>query len=490
MSWARGSQGASLEAGQASCYDVSGMKQPKPRLVPKDGDAKRDERAGGRAGQSAESLTEGTLVGDKYRLLSLLDEGGMGALWVAENEALHMQVALKVIRGDLANHRTAQMADRLLQEARASAKLGHPAIVRTLDFGTIEAGNPYIVMELLQGEDLASALERRGRVSAKKAVQILLPIIHALAAAHDKGIVHRDVKPENIFLASGDGTRVQPKLIDFGVAKLERPAAERLTGVGSVVGSPGYMSPEQARGDEAELEADIWSICVVAYEMITGRLPFQGKNQQAIFRSIIEDTAPPIASFRAGDDVLWAILDRGLQKDPEHRWESMRAMGVALGGWAADRGATEDICGGSIEAVWLSRVSATGSDGLGTMPPPADGDGPSSGTLAHRDANDTPILSAADISGVSIQPVAQDVAPQAASRPHVDSSPGVETAPEIVPSPSAAARMSNERFRIVVFAVTVVVVILGSIALWRLTEPEPPRAPAPLPAQPATGSGH
>jgi len=468
------------------------MKLPKPRLVPQDGDATEatsEEHAEGaasdRAKQTADSLDEGALVGDKYRLLTLLNEGGMGALWVAENEALHMRVALKVIRGDLANHGTARMADRLLQEARASAKLGHPAIVRTLDFGTIEAGNPYIVMELLQGEDLASALDRRGRVSAKKAVQILLPIIHALAAAHEKGIVHRDVKPENVFLASGDSARVQPKLIDFGVAKLERPASERITGVGTVVGSPGYMSPEQASGDEADFEADIWSICVVAYEMVTGRLPFQGKNQQAIFRSIIEDEAPPISSFRAGDDALWEILSKGLEKEPEERWESMRAMGVALASWAADRGATEDICGGSIEAVWLSRVSAGGTDGLGTVPPPADSDGLVP-RRARRDGPDaTPVVSDASISDASLEPVSQTTPTPVPSQPEALSGPE-DDVPATFPSPAVAdAPMSNERFRIVVIAITVAVVILGSIALWRLTEPAPPPAapatPAPQP---------
>ena len=170
---------------------------------------------------------EGDVVAGKYQLGRHLGEGGMGDVWLAHNETLDIDVALKLIRGELA---TAEMAERLLHEARAAARLGHPAIVRVNDFGKTDRGDPFIVMELLQGEDLGAALSSRGRLNAVTAVRTLLPIAHALMVAHNKGIVHRDLKPENVFLAKSDDGKLQPKLVDFGVAKLER-ATDLLKGI-------------------------------------------------------------------------------------------------------------------------------------------------------------------------------------------------------------------------------------------------------------------
>jgi serine/threonine-protein kinase len=149
---------------------------------------------------------EGGLVAGKYRLIRKVGEGGMGTVWVAHNEALDVPVAIKFIRaGEDANRHV----NRLTQEARAAAKIGHPAILRVYDFGKTDAGDPFIVMELLHGEDLAAALDRRGSLNERRAVQILLPVLHALVSAHAKGIVHRDLKPDNIFLAETDAGRIQ-----------------------------------------------------------------------------------------------------------------------------------------------------------------------------------------------------------------------------------------------------------------------------------------
>ena len=297
------------------------------------------------------------MIGQKYRLVRRLGEGGMASVWIALNEALDMHVAIKFIRGELASP---ALTDRLLNEARAAARLGHPAIVRVLDFGKTKPGDPYIVMELLNGEDLGTALERRGRIAAVKAVRTLLPIAHALATAHDKGIVHRDLKPENVFLAQNDDRSVQPKLVDFGVVKLDRPEFKRLTDVGTAVGSPGYMSPEQARGLDVDHRTDIWSFCVMLYEVVTGRLPFDGKTYNALLRSIIEDQPAPITNYAAGDSQLWAVLEKGLQKQPEARWSSMQEIGVALARWLTQNGVSEDIAGASLQAGWMqySRVDS------------------------------------------------------------------------------------------------------------------------------------
>ena len=279
----------------------------------------------------------GELVAGKYLLRDKLGEGGMGAVWRAYNETLEVEVALKLIRSEemLASD-GAHLGDRLLQEARAAARLGHPAIARVFDFGTTDRGDPYIVMELLKGEDLANAL----------------------AVAHATGIVHRDLKPENIFLARAEDGRVQPKLVDFGIAKIERKNKNnRLTQTGTMLGSPIYMSPEQARGDDVDHLADVWAICVVLYEMITGRPPFEGKNYNALLYSIIADEPPAATSFGAGDDELWLILRRGFEKDPDKRWQSIRELGENLARWLVARGSLEDITGASISAQWLRELN-------------------------------------------------------------------------------------------------------------------------------------
>jgi len=292
----------------------------------------------------------GDLIADKYRLGEKLGEGGMGEVWKAHNDTLDIDVAIKLIRGEVA---TSDMADRLLHEARAAARLGHPAIVRINDFGKTGLGDPYIVMELLAGEDLARALETRGRLSAIKAIRTMLPIAHALTVAHTKGIVHRDLKPENVFLARTDDGGIQPKLVDFGVAKLELPQTHRITQSGALLGSPLYMSPEQARGDDVDHRADVWALGVVLYESMTGRPPFEGKNYNAIIYSIIANPATPITEFGVGDEELWAVLERALQKDPDRRWYSMRDVGEALARWLGDRDIHEDITGATLQTTWF-----------------------------------------------------------------------------------------------------------------------------------------
>ncbi|HEX3595896.1 MAG TPA: serine/threonine-protein kinase [Polyangiaceae bacterium] len=326
----------------------------------------------------------GDVIANKYRLGNRLGEGGMGDVWLAHNETLDIDVALKLIRGELASP---EMTERLLHEARAAARLGHPAIVRVNDFGKTERGDPFIVMELLEGEDLAAALASRGRLNAIAAVRTLLPIAHALMVAHNKGIVHRDLKPENVFLAKSDDSKLQPKLVDFGVAKLERAQDQHLTQSREVVGSPLYMSPEQARGDEVDHRADIWAFAVLLYEAITGRAPFQGKNYNALLYSIVANPPTPAMELGGGDADLWTILERGFRKEADQRWFSMRDFGEALAHWLEDRDVHDDITGASLSATWLTwkkdedelhRPPAWGEDGPrgsqvpGALPPVPD----------------------------------------------------------------------------------------------------------------------
>lgn len=302
------------------------------------------------------------VIGGKYRLIRCVGSGGMGEVWIARNGVLDVEVALKLLHPDVDDP---SAADRLLREARAAARLGHRAIVRVFDFGTAEGGEPFLVMEKLEGEDLASRLERQGRLGATRAVQVILPIAHALAAAHAKGIVHRDVKPENIFLARVDGDDLQPKILDFGIAQLDRSTNLRLTQTGTLVGTPSYMSPEQARGETLDARADIFSLCVVLYETVTGRLPFEGKNSNAVLHAIIMNPPPPITDFEVGDAALWSILSRALAKNVAERYQSMQELGEALAAWLLAKNVTEDISGASVANMWQRSVRPS------SAPPPA-----------------------------------------------------------------------------------------------------------------------
>lgn len=335
--------------------DVSPTESPLPadaRVEAGDGRVS-GERESPAAASAATGLTAsaGDLLADKYRLEEPLGQGGMGQVWLAHDEALDVRVAVKIVRADLGASKS-HVGERMLKEARAAASLSHPAIVRVTDFGKTNAGDAFFVMELLRGKSLADAIDTRGRMSPVDAVRTLLPIAHALLAAHEKNIVHRDVKPENILLAEQGGT-LQPKLIDFGVAKLKQRTAERATAAGALLGSPGYMSPEQAKGEAVDARSDIWSFCVVLYETMTGELPFRGEGPYALIRAIADDEPTPLSAHGVADPGIAAIISSGLTKPPDERYESMSELGRDLARWLLDNDVTEDICGLSIAASWL-----------------------------------------------------------------------------------------------------------------------------------------
>jgi serine/threonine protein kinase len=296
----------------------------------------------------------GDVIGSKYSLLRLLGEGGMGSVWVAENMALKANVALKLIRADVAE---ASANERFLSEARLAARLQHAAIVRVFDFGKTEQDEPFIVMELLDGETLGQRLSRMGAIDPTDLCQTLLPIIDALHSAHGHGVIHRDLKPDNVFIAKADGGGVQPKLLDFGIAKLRGESAfhtTKLTQAGTLIGSPDYMSPEQARGEtDLDPRSDVWALCVLAYECLVGKPPFHGDNYNALLWAIIHDEPVPITVFQAGDSELWRILKTGFAKDRNVRWESARKLGEALAAWLESHGVVEDVCNRSLHASWL-----------------------------------------------------------------------------------------------------------------------------------------
>jgi serine/threonine-protein kinase len=316
---------------------------------PEDDDGERTENIS----NAPRPYATGDVISQKYELIRMLGEGGMGAVWVARNVALDAHVGLKLIRAEVSRN-VPGVQGRLLQEARAVASLDHPAIIRVFDFGTTERGDPFIAMELLHGETLADLIHRRGKVSAVRAVQTLLPIFDALASAHATGIIHRDVKPDNIFVAREAGGRLQPKVLDFGIAKLESNVSPHLTREGTVLGSPAYMSPEQARGTaDVDARSDIWSLSIVLYQLMTGVLPFVAENDHALLWSIVETPPVPITDLGVMEPELWSIVARGLEKTREARWQGMFEVGKALAEWLLARGVEEDICHASLRGHWL-----------------------------------------------------------------------------------------------------------------------------------------
>jgi len=302
------------------------------------------------------SYEPGVIVAQKFELIRILGEGGMGSVWVAKNIALDVHVALKLIRAELARS-VPGLQERLLQEARAAASIGHPSVIKIFDFGLSELSDPFIAMELLHGESLGGTVKRRGKLNPVRAVQTLLPITEALLAAHERGIVHRDIKPENIFLARTSDNRLEPKVLDFGIAKFDqKTTAPSLTSVGTILGSPAYMSPEQARGEtDVDGRTDVWALCVVLYEVITGRLPFTGDNYNALLYAILDGQPKTFAELGISEPLLWSIIARGLEKDRQRRCPDMFELGRALAIWLLDRGVQEDVSNSLLRSKWLER---------------------------------------------------------------------------------------------------------------------------------------
>ncbi len=324
----------------------------------------------------------GAIIGDKYRLSRVIGRGGMGAVWIAQNTSLEVDVAIKLMRRDRA---TPEATARFSTEARSAARLGHPSIVRVFDFGETSRGDPFIVMELLRGESFGALLTRKKRLSPTVAVQTLLPVAHALSAAHAKGIVHRDLKPDNILLAKDESNNVvTPKVVDFGIAKLMTAEVDRhFTIAGEILGSPDYMSPEQAKGEEdIDHRSDIWTFTVLLYEAICGKRPFDGANYNALLAAIIASRPAPIMDHGVPDPDLWSILEKGLTKDRDARWQSVREMGTELARWALEHGVEHDLAGASLAAQWLEPTRRRLFTVGGSAPPPPPPPPPTATTAA------------------------------------------------------------------------------------------------------------
>jgi serine/threonine-protein kinase len=269
---------------------------------------------------------------DKYSLVRLLGEGGMGAVYEGEHIMVRKRCAVKVLHPELSGNM--EVVQRMMREAQAAAAISHPNIVETHDFGVTPENVCYMVMDYLEGESLDTVIRHLGRLDVKPLVATILQVLSALVAAHAKKIVHRDLKPENIFIAKNKTGGEVVKLLDFGISKfmLSESDTGRLTHAGIVMGTPLYMSPEQASGAEkVDARSDIWSMGVVLYEALTGKLPFDGDNyNQIIVQIITKGFAPPRQHRRDISEELEAVILKALQKDPAERFQRAAQMIDAL----------------------------------------------------------------------------------------------------------------------------------------------------------------
>jgi len=410
-------------------------------------------------------IPEGVVAG-KYRLTRLLGRGGMGAVWEGTHTSLGTRVAVKFI--DVEYAESPEARSRFENEARAAARLRSKHVVEVYDHGVSEDGRPFIVMEFLQGEPLDKRLDRLGRLAAKETAQIVLQICRALAKAHTANIVHRDLKPENVFLVWDDeeGTDVV-KVLDFGIAKFNDASmsSSSATRTGSVLGTPHYMSPEQARGlRSVDSRSDLWSVAVIAYRCVVGALPFEGEAVGDLLVKLC--TAPiPVPSALVSDipPSFDAWVQKALTREPAQRFQTAAQLSESLAA----------VCGLTVRGQYLK-----------------DGSGPSSATGSGRASALTGVTFPSGFSGAT------------SSNP----SPGTWlTGAPITQTPTPAKRSDSGTLVAMALAVLVSLGVGGALAMRFLTgsptvavaaplspsaplvavSPVPAPIPTPVPAAPA-----
>jgi predicted Ser/Thr protein kinase len=275
----------------------------------------------------------GSVIADRYRVLRQLGRGGMGVVYLTEHVILEKKFALKMLSAEFARS-SPDLVQRFLQEAKAASKIGHENIVDVVDFGTMPSGSTFFVMEYLEGRDLAEQLHAKGPFEFERARALGLQLASALAAAHGKGIVHRDMKAENVILVQRGGHEIV-KILDFGIARMTtiEQGDARLTRAGVVLGTPEYISPEQARGDPADHRVDIYALGCILYEMLTGTTPFFAETVMGVLSKHLFEQPEPVRKrnprVRLLDDGE-AVVMKALAKDPNQRFQSMVEFGEAL----------------------------------------------------------------------------------------------------------------------------------------------------------------
>jgi serine/threonine-protein kinase len=276
----------------------------------------------------------GRVLSERYRILRKVGEGGMGCVYQAEHTLIEKKIALKVLFADYT--RRADLVARFLQEAKSASRIGHENVIDITDFGQSPEGLVYIAMEYLDGQDLGKTLKAEKVIDWQRARPILMQITKGLRAAHDHGIIHRDMKPENVFLVQREGRPDFVKVLDFGIAKVVTPDDDgpRLTQTGMIFGTPEYMSPEQAQGHPPDHRVDVYAVGCMMYHMLTGSVPFTADSFMGIMTKHLLEPPVPLRQRRPDLDILpdvEAVCLRAMEKDRDKRWPDMDAFYRALG---------------------------------------------------------------------------------------------------------------------------------------------------------------
>jgi serine/threonine protein kinase len=299
------------------------------------------------------------IIAGKYSLEKLLGRGGMGAVYAGTHLELERMVAIKLLLPDFTADPEA--LERFRREARAAARLNHPHVADTYDYGALPEGGAYIVMELIEGETLRERLDASGRLPFDEAVQIARQVTSGVEAAHRSGITHRDLKPSNIILTRDHDGLLLAKVVDFSVAKLKEgtTSGAALTATGSLIGTPRYMAPEQCADNKTDARSDIYSLGVILYEMLAGRAPFEGPTTTAIAIKHIQEPPPPLEEFRPDTPAsLRRLIEQALAKAPSERPQTAQEFAARLDQAARDLPSSAVAAVHSSEAVGTARQSS------------------------------------------------------------------------------------------------------------------------------------
>ena len=326
------------------------------RFCPRDGTALRSQAGG--------TDLVGSIIAERYHVLKKLGEGGMGQVYLAEHVKMGRKSAVKVMNPGMVND--ADAISRFNREAANASRINHPNVAGIYDFGETAEGLIYLAMEFIEGESLTSLVEKNGALAPLRAADIAKQAADGLAVAHDMGIVHRDLKPDNIMIAKNRDGSDCVKVVDFGIAKAAGAENQKVTKTGLVVGTPEYMSPEQLAGDKLDGRSDVYSLALVAYNMLTGKLPFEGETAQESMIMRLTDDPRPLSVTKP--DTSWPkdvqdVMGKALQRKANDRYQKASDFGVAL--WQAVERMPKAVAAGATQMIG----AADGATAMVPAPP-------------------------------------------------------------------------------------------------------------------------